>query len=67
MINAIKIFLVAGEKSRDFTVGTDGVTKIFPDKENPRNIIILTDEGIIEYGNVAYYIASKDYKKEVIK
>jgi len=65
MINAIKIFFSSQSdaKSIDLVVGQDGVKKIFPNKENPRNIVILHDDGIVEYGNVDHYIAMKDYKK----
>jgi len=62
MTNSVKIFLPDG-KITNLTVGTDGVQKIFVAKETPNTVIVLTDEGIVEYGNVTW-VALRDYAEK---
>jgi len=59
MENAAKIYFPDG-KITDLVVGQDGVKKIFAAKEKPNSLIVLTDEGILEYVNMAWLL-SRDY------
>lgn len=61
MIEHVKIFLVDGKKE-ELTVGSNGVKKIFFDRENPDVLVVLTDDNIIEYRGLSY-VALKSYKK----
>jgi len=62
MIESVVIYLPEGEIER-LMVGKDGITKIFTDRDATHTLVVLSDKGITEYGNVTY-IAQKAYKKE---
>jgi len=59
-MNAIKLFLPTGKV--ELTAGTDGVKNIFVDDKTGQ-IVVLTEDNIVKYGNVPY-IAIQDYKEK---
>jgi hypothetical protein len=59
MITAIKLFLEAGKV--ELVSGQDGVKSIFIGDKG--EVVVLTTENIVTYGNVPY-IAMKDYAKK---
>lgn len=63
MIRSIKIFLPNGKEIDLEVGGKSGITKIFTDREIPNTVVVLTENGIFQYGNVTY-VAEKDYAEK---